>query len=208
MPQDNYALLADRTRLLFLTYDQSAMLRHIPLTADTECLYLPVLDRTCRICRTTGHLFWSSPGGSWEPSTLPSDAISIFDYLCDAKPDRALTGTYRPLSGFGHMFHTSLTESTRPSLLEQYIDTHPEHFRAACTVLGGIPYPRGDIGFTVPLFPDFPVLLQFWHSDEDFSPQLRPFWDSASLSWLRYETMYYAWDLILNRLKFIMDFPE
>lgn len=208
MPQDNYALMADHTRRLFLTYDQSAIRSSIPLTADEEFFFLPVLDRTCRIDRKTGHIFWSAADGTWQVSTLPNDSISIFDYLCDAKPDRRLTGIYRPVSGFGHMFHTGLTENGPPSPLERYIDTHPQQFRSACEALGGRPYPRGDIGYTVPLFPDLPVLLQFWHSDEDFPPQLRPFWDSAALSWIRYETMYYAWGLILNRLKYLMDFPQ
>ena len=199
MPQDNYALMADQTRRLFLTYDQSAIIANIPLTADEDYFFLPVLDRTCRIDRATGHIHWSSPAG-WIPSVSPNDPITVFDYLCDAKPDRLLSGSFRALSGFGHMFHTGFNENAPPTALEHFIDTHPDCFRAACEALGGRPCARGDISYTLPLFPDLPVLVQFWHSDEDFPPQLRPFWDCNSLSWLRYETMYYAWGLIRARL--------
>ena len=203
--QDNYAIMADNTRKLFLTYDQSAILANIPLTHDESHFYLPVLDRTCRISRQTGHIFWSSPDGSWEASTSPNDAITLFDYLCDAKPDRRLSGEYRALTGFGHQFHTGLVENSAPTALECFIDAHPDAFRSACEALGGKPHPKGDIGYTLPLFQDFPVLLQFWHSDEDFPPQLRSFWDTNALSWLRYETMYYAQRLLLDRVSALMN---
>lgn len=203
MPQDNYALMADHTRRLFLTYDQAAILEKIPMNADPDYFYFPVLDRTCRIDRHTGHFFWSSPEG-WLPGTSPNDPITIFDYLCDSRPDRRLSGEFQALASFGHMFHTGLQENAPPTRLEQFIDAHPEQFREACLRLGGTPYPKGDIGFTLPLFPDLPVLVQFWHSDEDFPPQLRPFWDRNSLQWIRYETMYYAWGMILDRLSAIV----
>lgn len=202
---DNYAIMADNTRRLFLTYDQSAIIASIPLTYDPDFFYLPVLDRTCRIDRKTGRIFWPSSDGSWVISTLHNDAITIFDYLCDASPSRTLSGEYRALAGFGHMFHTGLVEDAAPTELERFIDANPDTFRAACESLGGQPYPRGDIAYILPFFPDLPVVLQFWHSDEDFPPQLRSFWDTNSLSWLRYETMYYALGLLRSRLAQIMN---
>lgn len=203
--QDNYAIMADQTRKLFLTYDQSAILSNIPLQSDADYFYLPVLDRICRIDRKTGQICWSAADGSWNASTSPNDAITIFDYLCDARPGRQLSGEFRGLTGFAHMFHTGLVENSAPTALECFIDQHPDAFRSACEALGGRPYPKGDIGYTLPLFPDFPVLLQFWHSDEDFPPQLRSFWDTNALSWLRYETMHYALHLLLSRLSHLIN---
>lgn len=202
---NNYAIMADNTRKLFLTYDQSEIISNIPLEYDPDFFCLPILDRTCRIDRKTGHIFWSSPDGTWTPSASPNDSITIFDYLCDAKPNRMLSGEFRGLTSFGHMFHTGLVEHSAPTPVEFFVDAHPDAFRAACGALGGKPYPKGDIGYTLPLFPDFPVLLQFWHSDEDFPPQLRSFWDANSLSWLRYETMHYAHRLLLDRLSHLMN---
>lgn len=203
--QNNYAIMADQTRKLFLTYDQRAIIANIPLRHDPDDFFLNVLGRTCRICRHTGHIFWQLPGGSWQPSTSPSDAITIFDYLCDARPGRRLSGSFRSLTGFGNQFHTGLVESSRPTALELYADAHPGALRDACAALSGVPSPWGDVGYLLPLFPDLPVQLRFWHSDEDFPPQLRFFWDDQSLSWLRYETMHYAQGLILDRLADLMD---
>ena len=199
MPQDNYAIMFEQARQLFLTYDQSSIVAKTALSFDDETLYLPVLAQTVTICRADGTIRW--PSGE---TLAPHDALTIYDYLCDAKPDRTLSGQFRPLTGFGHMFHTGLVEQSAPTPLELAIDQTPEAFRSACEALGGKPCPKGDIGYTLPLFPDLPVLLQFYHSDEDFPPQLRTFWDLNTLSWLRYETMHYAQGLILKRLSELM----
>lgn len=201
--QDNYAIMLEQARQLFLTYDQSAIIAKTPLTFDETHLYLPVLGRTVSIHRSTGQPAW--PSGA---PLAPHDAMTVYDYLCDAKPDRHLSGQFRSLTGFGHQFHTGLVEQSQPTALERFIDTHPDAFRSACEALRGSPYPKGDIGCVLPLFPDFPVLLQFWHADEDFPPQLRFFFDSNALSWLRYETMHYARNLILSCLSALIDLPN
>ena len=205
--RDNYALLADQTRRLFLTYDQSAILSNIPLPSDPDFFYLQVLDRTCRIDRHTGFLDWSSPDG-WKRSTDHADPITIFDYLCDAKHNRTRSGQFTTLTSLGNTVHSSLNENRPASLLEQFIDCNPDLFRRACMTVGGTPHSQGDIGFILPLFPDFPVLLQFWHSDEDFPPQLRTYWDANTLQWIRYETAYYAQSMIIKRLADLMDFHQ
>lgn len=204
---DNYAIMADNTRKLFLTYDQSQLLANIPMTHDEAFFYLPILSVPCRVHRQTGQIDWQTADG-WARSTSPNDAIALFDYLCDAKPGRILAGEFRAVTGFGHQFHTSLAEPETATPLERYIDAHPDEYRAACEALGGKPHPMGDIGYTLMLFPDLPVLLQFWHSDEDFPAQLRIFWDGNSLDWLRYETMYYAQGIIRSRLAEKIGFPQ
>jgi hypothetical protein len=203
--RNNYAIMADQTRKRFLTYDQNGILANIPVRHDGDSFYLPILNRECRICRHTGHIFWLSPGGTWIISTDPGDSITIFDYLCDAKPGRIPSGEFAAITGFGHMFHTGLAESSRPTALELSADARPGDLHRACQALGGVPSPWGDVGYLLPLFPDLNVQLRFWHSDEDFPPQIRFFWDRKSLSWLRYETMYYAQGMILDRLSVLMD---
>jgi len=197
---DNYAILAQQVRDRFLTYDQAAIISNIPITHDPDYFYLNVLSRPCRISRSSGLIDWFSDD-VWIPSTAHSDYLTVFDYLCDAKPDRFLTGKWTHTANFGHLFHTGLLETASPSSLESSIDRDPDRFCRACEALGGTPCGKGDIGFRLPLFPDFPVLLQFWHSDEEFPPQLRFYWDANALSYLRYETMYYAAGMIQALLR-------
>lgn len=190
----------------FLTYDQTVLIAKSPVTFDEACLYLPVLDRTCRIHRRTGDLFWSSSEG-WLPSTDYYDALTVFDYLCDARPDRRPTGELRSMASFGHQFHTGLLEDGEASPLERAIDADPAAFARACSALGGIPFPSCDIGVTLPFFPDLNVTIQFWHSDDEFPARLRYLWDRSATDYLRYETMYYALMLLGSRLEYRMKTP-
>lgn len=207
MPRiNNYALMARSAQQRFLTYDQSAIIANIPLTFDAAFFYLPVLDRTCRIDRGTGSLAWSSSDG-WIPTNDFHDVLTIFDYLCDAKPCRRSTGELRSMASFGHMFHTGLLENSEASPLEAAIDRDPAAFIRACEALGGTPFPNCDMGFTLPFFPDLTVTLQFWHSDDEFPARLRYLWDRSAADYLRYETMYYALNLIRSRLQSRMKQP-
>lgn len=204
MPRpNNYAITAENARRLFLTYDQSAIIAKAPVAFDEENLYLPVLDRTCRICRSTGQLFWSSPDG-WLPTADFHDTLTIFDYLCDASPSRRPSGQLKSMASFGHMFHTGLLEENEASPLEKAIDQNPAAFTNACLSLGGTSFPNCDLGFTLPFFPDLSVTLQFWHSDDEFPPRLRYLWDSNATQYVRYETMYYALGMLHARLEVLM----
>lgn len=205
--QNNYAITAENARKRFTTYDLDQILRKTPLTQDAQYLYLPVLDRICRIEKNTGKMAWQTPAG-WDETTEFHTVLTIFDYLCDSKENRCCTGQMKAMSSFGHQFHTGLLEQSPPSELEQTIDQFPQRFRQACLRMGGTPFPQGDMAFTFRFFPDLPVTIQFWHSDEDFPPQLRCLWDAAATDFIRYETLFYALSMLKQRLTFWLDFNE
>ena len=202
--KDNYALAAEDARKRFLTYDLSKIICKSPVTTDEDFLYLPVLDRTCRVEKSTGRMAWSSPGG-WEETAAFQDVLTIFDYLCDGKENRRPTGEMKSMAFFGKLFHSSLLEGERASALELRIDQNPENFRRACLQMGGTPFPTGDLAYTFSLFPDLELTAQFWFSDEDFPPRLRYLWDSSANDFIRYETMYYALGIFRDRLSFWLD---
>ena len=201
---DNYQIQAQRAGQRFLTYDQQQIIAKSPLTFDDDYLYLPVLDRTCMIRRQTGELFWQA-GGVCTPSHDPSDATTIFDYLCDSRRDRCLSGEFIAMANFGHQFHSGLLESGAPSALERRADQDLPGFCRACRALGGEPVTGGDAGFQLRFFPDLPVVLRFWASDEEFPAQLRFYWDKNTLFYLRYETMYYALGILQSRLLYLIN---
>lgn len=201
---DNYQIQAQRARQRFLTYDQQQIIAKSPLTFDDDYLYLPVLDRTCMIRRQTGELFWQECGVC-TPSQDPSDAMTIFDYLCDSRRDRCLSGEFIAMANFGHQFHSGLLESGAPSALERRADQDLPGFCRVCQALGGEPVTGGDAGFRLRFFPDLPVVLRFWASDEEFPAQLRFYWDKNTLFYLRYETMYYALGILQSRLLYLIN---
>ena len=194
---DNYAIMAEQARLRFLTYDQTEIRKHAPVKFDEAYITFPVLDTLCRVSRETGHVtFWEQ--GQWQPSPRRHDNLTVYDYLCDASPTRHLSGQWCSTASLGNQVHTGLTDGF--GQLEVEIDKHPGTFSKICAALGGTPFPHCDLGFTLDLFPDLPITLRFWHSDEEFPPRLRFLWDTNTCQYIRYETTYYALGLIRARL--------
>ena len=196
--RDNYAIQAEEARRLFLTYDQTAM----PARRDEGYLYLRFCGSDYRICRADGHLFRRS-GDLWLPADSHGEVLTIFDYLCDAKPGRAPARESVSMSSLGGHVHTGLASASGP--LERAIDTDPEAFRQACLGLGGRETDGGDLCFELDLFEDLPVLLRFWHADEDFPAQLDLLWDRNTLRFLRYETTWFAAGVLRARLREAME---
>ena len=131
--------------------------------------------------------------------------MTIFDYLCDSRRDRCLSGEFIAMANFGHQFHSGLLESGAPSALERRADQDLPEFCRVCRALGGEPVIGGDAGFQLRFFPDLPVVLRFWASDEEFPAQLRFYWDKNTLFYLRYETMYYALGILQSRLLYLIN---
>lgn len=191
--RDNYALQAEFARQLFLGYDQTDIISRTNPAYDRDWLYLSMLNRPYRISRREGHIF-RQKDGQWVSADSHGEVLTIFDYLCDSKPGRSLSGRWMTTAALGGHVHTGLFSGPGP--LETAIDRNPEAFRAACIALGGTPVEGGDLSFRLPFFPDLPVLVRFWHSDDEFPPALDCLWDANALQFLRYETLYYALGLL------------
>ena len=192
--RDNYAIQAEDARLRFLTYDQSVM----PVEKDGDFLYLPFCGFDYRISRADGHIFRRN-GDRWLPADSHGEVLTIFDYLCDAKPGRAPAGAFVSMPSLAGHVHGGLVQKS--GALERCIDADPEGFCRACRALGGVPGEGGDLCFDLNLFPDLPVRLRFWHADEEFDPFLDLLWDKNALQFLRYETTWFAAGVLRTRLR-------
>ena len=192
--RDNYAIQAESARLRFLTYDQTAM----PVEKDGEFLYLSFCGCKYRISRSDGHIF-RRVRESWQSGDSHGEVLTIFDYLCDARPGRAPSGEFVSVPSLGGHVHGGLVQKS--GALERLIDRNPDVFRRACRDLGGVPGEGGDLCFDLKLFPDLPVRLRFWHADEEFDPYLDLLLDKNALLFLRYETTWYAAGVLRARLR-------
>lgn len=197
--RNNYALQAQSAKDRFLTYDQAEMIRKFNLEADENYLYVTLLSRRYRVSRTTGDLE-KRVGTVWADGNSHGEVMTLFDMLCDAREDRKLSGRWKTMQDFGLLFHTGLLEGAKDTAAERF-DRKPEALRKGLLALGGKHFPGGDIGFTVELFDGLCIAVQFWHGDEDFAPRLRYLWDENAPQYIRYETMYYAVGLLMERLQ-------
>ncbi|MGN1026478.1 MAG: DUF3786 domain-containing protein [Faecousia sp.] len=197
--RDNYAMQAEKAKESFLHYDQEALIRKFGLRADENYLYPVMLSDTYRLSRTTGDLSRQA-GDTWVDANTHGEVMTLLDLLCDSREDRFLTGSWKSMQAFGNQIHRNLLERPRDAAAERFAQ-NMDRFEGACRSLGGTPVPMGDMGFAIELFDGLKIAVALWREDEDFPAALRYYWDENALMYIRYETMYYAVDLLRSRLK-------
>lgn len=199
---NNYLLQAAQAKRYFLTYDQNALIRKLHLPYDEDFLYPVLFSRRYRLSRKTGDLE-REENGVWRDANTFEEVMTLLDLICDSKEDRFVSGRWKNMADFGHAFHQSLLEERDPNA--EWFQSRPEDFRRVCEALGGKEQPMGDIAYALEVFDGLPLLVQLWFGDEEFPASLRFLWDENALQYLKYETMYYARNLLLQRLKAEME---
>ena len=195
---DNYLKQAAQAKAYFLTYDQEALIRKLNLAYDEDYLYPVFFSQTYRLSRKTGDLARQGKHG-WEDANTHSEVMALLDLICDSREDRFVSGKWKDMAQFGHAFHQNLLEERDP--LAEACQEKPQVFRRWCEALGGKPMPTGDIAYSIEVFDGLPLMIQLWFGDEDFPARARLLWDENALMYLKYETMYFAREVLLSRLK-------
>lgn len=195
---DNYAMQVEQAKAAFLTYDQERLIRKLSLESDEDSLYLSMLGEAYRLDRKTGDLL-RRHRGQWVDANSHQEVMTLLDLVCDSREDRRLSGRWKNMSAFGLLFHQDLLEGKDP--WAEYFQEHLQAFRRGCLALGGRPLDIGDVSYAIVLFDGLPIAVQLWLGDEEFPPNLRFLWDENALQYIRYETMYFAKALLLDRIR-------
>ncbi len=196
---NNYLIQAQQAKTRFLTYDQDKLIRKFNLEYDEDHLYVRLLGEPYRICRKTGDLR-RSRDDQWQDANTFEEIMTLLDLLCDSRDDRFLTHRWQNMQSFGMQFHQNLLEEQRDPMADRF-DQNPELFHHAAKMMGAEPIFWGDMGYAFELFDGLKIGMQFWHGDEEFLPRIRYLWDANAKQYIRYETMYYAVNLLLRRIK-------
>ena len=199
---DNYQIQTQQAKKRFLSYDQQKLIEKLKLRYDAEFLYVKMLCKPYRLNRTSGDLE-SWDGTDWQDSNTFGEVLTLLDLVCDSREGRYLSCRWKNMQSFGLMFHQNLLEKERDPWADRF-QQDPEGLRKACLALGGQPLPQGDVAYAIELFDGLPIALQFWEGDEEFPPRLRFLWDENALMYIKYETMYYAVNLLMDRIKALM----
>ena len=194
----NYLLQARSAKQRFLSYDQQKLIQKFRLEWDETFLYTTLLGRKYRLCRQTGDVDCLTDGG-WADGNSYEEVMTLLDLLCDSRDDRFIAGRWKSMESFGLMFHQNLLQDERDPLAERF-DREPEALRKAGLAIGGKPQAGADIAFVFEVFDGLPIVLQFWHGDEEFAPRIRWLWDENARMYIRYETMYFAVGLLRRRI--------
>ena len=205
-PQSNYDSQVDVGKRIFLEYDQAQLIQKFRLEADDQWIYLTYINTPCRISRESGQID-EFLDGAWTECRNYSTVMTIYDLLCYHQ-GAAAPALFHQWCTVGTFIITGVSDTgTFTKKYAALFDGHLEELRSACVSLGGIPEtgkPRADVAFRIPVTPFFPVLLQFWESDEEFPPKLQLMWDRNADSFLHFETTFFLQGDLLERVKKVM----
>lgn len=196
---DNYRIQAQQAKDLFTTYDQEKLIAKLKLKHDEAYLYPVMFSETYRIHRKTGDIERKTERG-WVDANSFGEVMVLLDLVCDSREDRFASGKWKNMTDFGLMFHRNLTENRADPWAEKF-EADPEGFRKACEFFKGVPFPQGDIAYTLEVFDGLCLTLQLWFGDEDFPAGLRFLWDENATMYLKYETMHFAKGMLLQKIE-------
>ena len=196
---NNYLIQAQQAKALFATYEHDKLITKLNLRFDETYLYVTMLSEPYRIHRLTGEIHRETDTGLVE-ATSYEQAMTLLDLVCDSRENRFLTGRGKSMTDFGLMFHRNLLEGKADPWADKF-EADPEGFRKACEALGGKPLDWGDISYAIELFDGLSILVQLWFGDEEFPAGLRLLWDENALMYIKYETMYFAKSLLLQKIE-------
>lgn len=198
----NYEVTKRRVQSEFLKYDQEKMIRKFALDFDENYLYIKFIGHLYRIHRNTGFLEWSEDDFKTCVEADFNEALTIYDLLCDSKEYCHAAGEYTNLKSLSSL--QSGSKKLGDGLFENLGKTF-DHKEAAlcraCEKLGGNKKGKGDVAYELPLFEFLPCMIQFWSSDEEFAASFQLFFDKNVLDFIRYETVWYAANHLMKRLK-------
>ena len=200
--KSNYDVTRDRVEGEFLKYEQSKIIEKFQLVSDDGFIYLPFLACDYRIDRKTGRVERLDASGPVHAGF--NETLTIFDVLCESKPDCRLSGEFVRVNDLDGITKTAYLGGNLFDGSAKAFTHRTEELKSACERLGGKPGKVGDVSYEIPMFAFFPVTLQFWDADEEFDAVLKLMWDRRTLDFMRYETTYYAAGRLLERLEELM----
>ncbi|MBE6983918.1 MAG: DUF3786 domain-containing protein [Ruminococcaceae bacterium] len=193
---DNYQIARDRAQEYFLQFDQDRIICRWNLRHNENYLFTEFIGRPYRICRQTGQVDRLIDG----KQAGFSEVLSIFDQLCYEGKDRFLTGRYAPVNSLRGRPPAAGVGTDLYTKTADFFGRNEASFCKACIALGGVPVAMGDLGFRLPLFGEMDVILKFYRSDDEFPATVTFLYDENTLSFMRYETVFYVAGFILEAI--------
>ena len=201
--KSNYDVTRDRVEGEFLKYDQEGMIEKFNLAHDGDFLFIRFLACDYRVNRKTGRVERLTGDGPVHAGF--NEAMTIFDVLCESKPDCRLSGEFVRVNDLDGVAQTAHLGGNLFDGSAKAFTHRTGALKTACERLGGAAGKVGDVSYQIPLFDFFPVMLQFWDADDEFDAVLKIMWDRRTLDFMRYETTYYAAGRLLERLQEMME---
>lgn len=196
--KDNYEMTLQNAMKRFCSYDMAVLSQKSGVTDGGEYLQTRFFGMKTKIRKKTGEIVVDG-----QPADF-CEGLSVFDWLCDRKENAKASGEFCPVSSLpGVMVRGSGLSMCAPELAKG-IDNNPEKFKKIIYQMGGKVINIGDFGAKIEIFPELPMQIKFYYSDEEFPPKIIFLWDKNILDFVRYETIYYICGTLKKHLLKLM----
>lgn len=204
--ENNYEKQVLISRKLFMEYDQNQMIKKFNLEHDDQYLYLTYQNDRYRISRSDGSIERRMCTGTAYFSCMEYNTVmTIYDIFCCSDDAPILSGQWCPVASL-MVTHSSPSTNTFTDKSAAAFSGHIPDLKRACRSMGGeqLSVPASaDVCFRIPVFPFFPVIFQFWDEDDEFPPKIMVLFDTHTLKFLHFETVYYVLINLIHRLEMI-----
>lgn len=181
----NYEMTLQSAMKRFCSYDMESISHKHGIADRGEYFETRFLGMETKINKNTGAVTVNG-----QPADF-CEALSVFDWLCDGKSDAKAACSFCPVSSLpGVLVRGQGLLMDAPELANS-IDNNPAKFKDTILQMDGRVINIGDFGAEIEIFPDLPMQMKFYYSDDEFPPTLTFLWDESILDFVRYETVYY-----------------
>lgn len=184
---DNYLMVCDKWRELFLHMDMEELAQRFCLKTDEAALYINYYNETYRLDRTTGMItLCSDPERTLTFNTI----MSIYNLFYYSKPGAKPSGEFVPFRLVKRA--SPFDDAFRRTVLIPLAKTFTGHLKEldqACQALCGTPIRQGDVGYVIHAFDCMPVTIVFWDADDEFEAQANLLFDADITDFIHEETV-------------------
>lgn len=196
--KDNYAMICEKWRKIFLEMDAEELARRFGLELDGEALYITYFCERYRLDRRTGMITLADdPEKRLGFNTL----MCIYHLFYYSKPEAKVNGSFIPFRQVkgAAPFDPAFQETVIKPLAETF-SGHPDALDQACKRLQGRPIRQGDVGYIIDAVSCLPITVIFWDKDEEFKAQANILFDADITDFLHEETVVCLASWLVQRL--------
>lgn len=185
--KDNYKMLCEKWRLIYLDLDREELARRFGLKSDEQAYYIVYFNQTYRLDKKSGMLTLL---GDPDRELAFHTVMAVYHLFYYSRPGARVSGRFVPFrevkraAPFDAAFRRTILEP-----LAAAFEGHAEEMRQACLALGGSPVPQGDVGYQIEAFGCMPLQVVFWDGDEEFHAQANILFDADITDFLHEETV-------------------
>ena len=200
----NYAIMAEEARKRFASMDMQEITQRTGSPEESGAFRISFLGREYAVC--------SGNGIVTEADGTPADysiSMILYDLLGYSAEGARPSGEYTQVQNLANV--VSASKYAGRGMFDRRVkrmDGRDRQLKAACEALGGTPWGKGDVSYVIPLYRDLRFVFSFWDSDDEFAASASVFFDTNSLQYMHYETLWYCMGHIFSRIEEEMDKAE